>query len=62
MLVVPCFRKERLFNKVVLMAFIAEYINILVLKLYCCFKDDKVVYLVIEYINRIYISKLKEEK
>jgi hypothetical protein len=36
--------------------------NILVLKLHYYFKDNKAIYLIIKYINKTYISELKEEK
>jgi hypothetical protein len=62
MLIVPRFGKERLFNKVALIAFIAKHMNILVFKLYYYFKDNKAIYLIIKYINKTYISELKEEK
>jgi serine/threonine protein kinase len=44
------------------MAFIAKHTNILILKLYYYFEDDKAVYLIIEYIKGVGINKLKEEK
>ncbi|PMD51068.1 uncharacterized protein K444DRAFT_544082, partial [Hyaloscypha bicolor E] len=56
------FGKERLYNKVVLIVFITEYTNILIPKLYYYFKDNKAIYLIIEYIKRIGINELEEEK
>jgi hypothetical protein len=61
-LVIPRFGKERLYNKIVLIVFITKYINIPIPKLYYCFENNKAIYLIIEYIKRIGINKLKKEK
>jgi hypothetical protein len=45
-----------------LIAFIAKHASILIPELHCCFEDDEVVYLVMDYIKGVSMNELKEEK
>ncbi|KAF3483185.1 uncharacterized protein GIQ15_02509 [Arthroderma uncinatum] len=61
-IMIPKLGNERLLNEAAAMKFIAENTNIPIPKLLCCFEDDEAIYLIIEKVNGIELSKLEESK
>lgn len=58
---VPAFNAERLLNEGAALEFIARNTNVPVPKLYACFKDDGVVYLITELIEGRRMDELSDE-
>lgn len=61
-LFIPRLGHERILNEAAAMRFIASQTNIPVPKLYACFEDHDVAYLVMEYVEGVTMDKLTAEQ
>lgn len=61
-LVIPRFGNERLLNEAAAMRFIAAKTNLPIPKLYSCFEDDGVVFLVMEYVDGVTMNTLASDQ
>ena len=61
-LYVPRLAKERLVNEAAALRYVSKNTNIPVPKVYCDFQDDEAYYLIMEYVQGVSMSDLKDEQ